>query len=65
MLKPHQKIAMSIAEAARYSNIGENILRRIINTDKSIDWVLFVGDKQCPKIKRVPFERWVLSLNTI
>jgi len=63
VLKPHEKIAMSISEAAKYSNLGENLLRKIIDADKSIDWVLFVGD--WIKIKRKPFERWLLAQNSV
>ena len=62
-LRPHEKIAMSISEAAEYSHLGENLIRRIIENDKSIDWVLFVGD--WIRVKRKPFERWLLAQKCI
>jgi hypothetical protein len=42
--------------------IGENRLRQIIDIDKCekrLDWILRVG--QWTRIKREPFEKWVLS----
>lgn len=58
----NQKICLSIEEAAEYSMLGENRLRRIIEQDKReglLDWVLHVGERV--RIKREPFERWVLE----
>jgi hypothetical protein len=37
--------------------IGENRLRKTIEEDKTIDWVLWVGNRA--RIKRVKFEKWV------
>lgn len=58
----NQKICISIEEAAEYSLLGENRLRRIIDQDKTehkLDWILHVGQRI--RIKRVPFEQWVLE----
>lgn len=58
----NQKICLSIEEAAEYSMLGENRLRRIIEQDKTegvLDWILRVGERV--RIKREPFERWVLE----
>jgi len=58
----NQRLCISIEEAAEYSMLGENRLRRIIEQDKNellLDWVLHVGARI--RIKREPFERWVLA----
>ena len=57
----NQRICLSIEEAAEYSLLGENRLRRIIDQDRmehKLDWVLHVGQRI--RVKRVPFEQWVL-----
>ena len=50
----NQRICLSIEEAAEYSLLGENRLRRIIDQD----WILHVGQRI--RVKRVPCEQWVL-----
>lgn len=58
----NQKICISIEEAAEYSMLGENRLRRIIEQDqqeRKLNWVLHVGQRI--RIKRVLFEKWVLE----
>ena len=55
----NQRLCFSVEEAAEYSMIGENRLRRIIEDDPTIDWVLRVGSRM--RIKRQKFEKWVLS----
>lgn len=60
-LLPSQKLCLTIEEAATYSMIGENRLRKIIEEDKTLDWVLYVGS--WARIKRPQFEKWVSSLN--
>ena len=55
----NQRLCISVEEAAEYSMIGENRLRRIIEDDPTIDWVLRVGSRM--RIKRQKFEKWVLS----
>lgn len=53
------RLCISIEEAAEYSMIGEQRLRRIIEDDRSLDWVLRVGNRT--RIKRPQFEKWVLQ----
>ena len=60
-LLPHQKLCMTIEEAAEYSMIGENRLRKIIEQDKTLDWILYVGS--WIRIKRPQFERWISEQN--
>ena len=60
-LLPSQKVVLSVEEAAEYSMIGENRLRKIIEEDKALDWVLFVGNRI--RIKRLQFEEWVAEQN--
>lgn len=55
----NQRLCISIEEAAEYSMIGEQRLRRIIEDDRSIEWVLHVGNRT--RIKRPQFESWVLK----
>lgn len=55
----NQRLCISIEEAAEYSMIGEHRLRRIIEDDRSIEWVLHVGNRT--RIKRPQFESWVLK----
>lgn len=57
-LLPSQKLCLTIEEAAAYSMLGENRLRKIIDEDKNLDWVLYVGS--WVRIKRIPFEEWIL-----
>lgn len=60
-LLPHQKLCMTIEEAAEYSMIGENRLRKIIEQDKTLDWILYVGS--WIRIKRPQFEAWISEQN--
>lgn len=55
----NQRLCITIEEAAEYSMIGESRLRRIIDDDKSIDWILRVGSRI--RIKRPQFEKWVMQ----
>ena len=55
----NQRLCISIEEAAEYSMIGEHRLRKIIEDDRSLDWVLHVGART--RIKRSQFEKWVLQ----
>lgn len=52
-----ERYAITIEEAAAYSLIGEARLRRIIENDKTLDWVLHVGSQV--RIKRALFEKWL------
>lgn len=60
-LLPNQKICLSIEEAAEYAMLGENRLRKIIEEDKALDWVLFIGNRV--RIKRLQFEEWIAEQN--
>lgn len=62
-LMPNQKLCLSIEEAAEYSMLGENRLRKIIDDDKTLDWVLYVGS--WIRIKRPQFEKWIAEHNFI
>lgn len=53
----NQRLCISIEEAAEYSMIGEHRLRKIIEEDRSLDWVLHVGNRT--RVKREQFEKWV------
>ena len=55
----NQRLCISVEEAAEYSMIGEQRLRKIIEEDRSLDWVLRVGSRT--RIKRPMFEKWVLE----
>lgn len=54
----HNKIALTIEEAAAYSNIGQNKLRELIQMPRC-PFVLYVGKKRL--IKRVPFEKYIID----
>lgn len=60
-LLPNQKLCLSVEEAAEYSMLGENKLRKIIEEDKTLDWVLYVG--AWVRIKRPQFEKWIAEQN--
>ena len=60
-LLPNQKLCLTIEEAATYSMLGENRLRKIIEDDKTLNWVLYVGS--WVRIKRPLFEEWLLQQN--
>lgn len=55
----NQRLCISIEEAADYSMIGEHRLRKIIEENQSLDWVLRIGSRT--RIKRPQFEKWVLQ----
>lgn len=60
-LLPNQKICLSVEEAAEYAMLGENRLRKIIEEDKTLNWVLFIGNRV--RIKRLQFEEWIAEQN--
>ena len=62
-LLPSQKLCLTVEEAAVYSMLGENRLRKIIEEDKTLDWVLYVGS--WVRIKRPQFEQWIAEQNYI
>ena len=53
----NQRLCISIEEAAEYSMIGEQRLRKIIEDDNTLDWVLHIGNRT--RVKRPQFERWI------
>ena len=55
--QPCDRYSMTIEEAACSSLSGENRLRKIIEEDRTLNWVLRVGSQV--RIKRVLFERWL------
>ncbi len=54
----HQKIALTIKEAAEYSNIGINRIDQMLRTP-NCPFVLFVGTKKL--VKRKEFEEFIRS----
>lgn len=54
----HQKIALTIKEAAEYSNIGINKIDQMLRTP-NCPFVLFVGTKKL--VKRKEFEEFIRS----
>ena len=51
-----EKINLTVDEAVRYSNIGENTLRRLLD-EPNCSFVLFIRNRRL--IKRKEFERWL------
>ncbi|MGN0183125.1 MAG: excisionase [Candidatus Ornithomonoglobus sp.] len=58
-----QRYCLTIEEAAAYSLIGENRLRRIIDEDRNADFILWSGRNA--RIKRVAFERYLDKLTYV
>jgi len=54
----HQKIALTIKEAAQYSNIGINKIDQMLRTP-NCPFVLYVGTKKL--VKRKEFEEFIRS----
>ena len=52
------KLALTIEEAAKYSNIGEQKIRELLREPRC-PFILFVGKKQL--IKRVEFEKFIIK----
>lgn len=50
------KLALTISEAAEYSNIGQNKISKLLNTP-NCPFVLFVGTKKL--VKRREFESFI------
>lgn len=62
-LLPSEKLCLSVEEAAAYSMIGQDRLKNIIESTPAPDWAFKVGT--WTRIKRQPFEKWVLSLTAL
>lgn len=58
----HEKLALTIREAAEYSNIGINKIDEMLRTP-NCPFVLFVGKKKL--VKRKEFEEFISSRITI
>ena len=58
----HEKLALTIREAAEYSNIGINKIDELLRTP-NCPFVLFVGKKKL--VKRKEFEEFISSKLTI
>ena len=58
----HEKLALTIREAAEYSNIGINKIDEMLRTP-NCPFVLFVGKKKL--VKRKEFEGFISSRLTI
>lgn len=58
-----QRLCITVEEAAEYAMIGEQRLRKIIEDDRTLNWVLYVGTRT--RIKRPQFEQWVLKQNNL
>ena len=54
----HQKMTLTIKEAAEYSNIGINKIDRMLRTP-NCPFVLYVGTKKL--VKRKEFEQYISS----
>lgn len=55
----NERLCLTVEEAAEYSLMGERRLRKLIEENKNLDWVLYVGG--WTRIKRPQFENWVLN----
>ena len=62
-LLPDQKICLTVKEAADYSGLGENRIRKIIEENQTLDWPLHVGS--WVRIKRKQFEDWIAQQSYI
>lgn len=58
-----QKYVLSVEEASVYFHIGINRLRKLINQNKTADWVLW--NQTHAQIKRKKFEQFIDSLNAL
>lgn len=56
-IRPEFRYSITVEEAAGYSLIGEGRLRKIIEEDRTLDWVLRIGSQV--RVKRVKFEKWL------
>lgn len=59
----NEKIALTIEEAAAYSNIGVNSLRHLIKQEEFKPIILKVGNKTL--IKRTLFEQFIIKAKKI
>lgn len=57
------KLCLTIEEAAKYTNLGENLIRDIVKTNRLSDFVLWKGSHVL--LKREKFEDYILGLNSV
>lgn len=58
-----KKYTLSIEEAAAYFRIGENKLRKIVDEDRTADYLLWNGNRV--QIKIVLFEKYIDEIDAI
>lgn len=58
-----KKYTLSVEEASQYFRIGNNKLRKLINNNKNADWILWNSNRA--QIKRIKFEKYIDSINSI
>lgn len=58
-----EKYTLTIEEASKYFNIGQNKLRKLVENDKNADWFIRNGNRI--QIKRKKFEEIINKLDTI
>ena len=58
-----QKYTLSVEEAAKYFRIGRAKLRRLIDENANVPYILWNGNR--PQIKRKLFEEYIDKLNVI
>lgn len=58
-----EKYTLTVEESAAYFRIGEHKLRKLINGNKSTDYLLWNGNRV--QIKREKFEKFVDTLEAI
>lgn len=59
----YQKRTLSIEETAAYTGIGENKLRKLVESNRNANYILWIGNRV--RIKRVLFEQFVDELEAI
>lgn len=62
-VKVCEKLALTIEEAAAYSNIGINTLRSMLKHPECKHMIIYIGNKKL--IKREPFEKYIASVDHI
>ena len=57
------KLCLTIEEASKYTNIGENLIRDIVKSNRLSDFVLWKGSHAL--LKREKFEDYILGLSSV
>lgn len=57
----NHRLCLTVEEAAEYAMLGEQRLRKIIEENRTLDWVLYVGS--WVRVKRPQFEAWIAEQN--